>query len=69
MGRPQRAQNDNLIHLLDLAKLSQADLAMAFHVSRQAVNFWCSRGVPAERLYAVSQYLKCTPQSLRPDLW
>lgn len=45
--------------------LSQADAAELFHVSRQAIGKWRSRGVPAGRIEAVSDLAAATDLLLR----
>ena len=61
----QRSLDRELAHIdldriLAVWNLSQAETAVLFHVSRQAVGKWLSRGVPADRVEAVSDLAAAT---------
>jgi transcriptional regulator with XRE-family HTH domain len=68
-GRPAALPNTRLVKLLDRADMSQAALAEKLGISKQAVNYWCSIGVPATRCEKVARALKCSLRELRPDVF
>jgi hypothetical protein len=60
----ERAQLD-LDRILAVWRLSQAEAAGLFHVSRQAIGKWRSQGLPAGRIEAVSDLAAATDLLLR----
>ena len=66
----QRSLDRELAHvdldrILAVWDLSQADAAELFHVTRQAIGKWRTRGVPAGRIEAVSDLAAATDLLLR----